>query len=56
MAVEALHKMDVVRAFRGFVGGVHFFHIETAIREFRVAFRTGGPRLLPMALMARQTA
>lgn len=44
VAVEALHKVNVVGALGGLESGVHCLHIEAAIGEARVAGGAGGAR------------
>ncbi len=55
MAVRALDPVYVVLALRRAECGIHLFHIQSAIRHFRMTLRTGGPGLLAMLQMAGQT-
>lgn len=56
MAIKAFHKMNVVAALGIPEGGIHFFHIQAAIRKAGMAFRTGGTCRLVVRVVAGQAA
>jgi len=56
MAIDAFDKVNVVGTLGGFEGRVHGFDVHATIGELRMAIGTGGPRLLAMALVAREAA
>lgn len=53
MAIEAFDEVNVVRAFGRGEGGVHFFHVEAAIGEARMAGRAGRASMLAVFLVTR---
>src|SRR5436305_14078142 len=56
MAVRAFHGVAVVRAFGIAEGGIHLFHVDTAVRKPRVAIGAGLPCGLPVLLVTREAA
>jgi len=53
MAIEAFDEVNVVGALGRGKGGVHFFHVEAAIGEARMAGGAGRAGVLAVFLMAR---
>ena len=54
MAVSAFDSVDVVRALQVFERGIHLLHVQSAIRELRMAGRAGSASFLPMLFVTYQ--
>lgn len=54
VAVETLHRVDVVKALGGLESSIHFLHVNTTVGKLRMAVSARGARVLAVLLVTSQ--